>query len=587
MRAFWVFEKMDISKGSEANFQRAIMEAGFYPEELPPCFKVKGFYDAVVAEELFQDTQIIKQKPESRSERLIIGDAGWCKLARYSGKDRKNSRRLFSIPNPIFYIDIANYLARHRSSIQRILSEHLYSTSHLNMLDHGKKIQTSRFSEFSAERRSKLAPYPIILKVDVSKFYSSIYTHSIPWAMHGKVEAKEDMRPRSSTIYGNRLDKIISYAQEGQTMGIPTGPITSRLVSEIVAIGVEKEFKKRIGENKNIKAVRYVDDIHFGAKNESEAKDILSHYSEALAEFELEINNDKLDILESKSDLEESWSWKLRKRQEGFKIAWHNMVQKHAMDKEDEVFLFGLKPGLKKFEERREKDKEKLRKDFSVFLDNIIRLVNQTNNDSIFVYAIKMFNDDELLDLYWKPIEFFLMKVAVNFSYPFKNVTKLVAIQHNRYPNTVNRAEWAKICSNTISQHAPLGHDDEVSWACWLLKQLDLSITPQQFESILRRCGSFTALIAIDLAHNDPSNTKFDKSLVKKRVSDGFPKSGYMIGNDWILSYEAERLFGYKFKTNNRKHYKLFGKLIKSNVQFYDPELFREGAYPDYPFDEY
>ena len=45
-----------------------------------------------------------------------------------------------------------------------------------------------------------------------------------------------------------------------------------------------------------------------------------------------------------------------------------------------------------------------------------------------------------------------------------------------------------------------------------------------------------------------------------------------MVGSDWLLSYEAERIFGYSLKNKNREDYGVFGDLIENGVQFYDQD---------------
>ena len=55
-----------------------------------------------------------------------------------------------------------------------------------------------------------------------------------------------------------------------------------------------------------------------------------------------------------------------------------------------------------------------------------------------------------------------------------------------------------------------------------------------------------------------------------------------MLGNDWLLSYEAERSFGYRLKGKNRADYSVFGDLIENDAQFYDataiPFVFQDVA---------
>lgn len=59
---------------------------------------------------------------------------------------------------------------------------------------------------------------PLIVRTDINQFYGSIYTHSIPWALHGKATAKAN---RSPALLGNALDECVRNAQDGQTIGVP------------------------------------------------------------------------------------------------------------------------------------------------------------------------------------------------------------------------------------------------------------------------------------------------------------------------------------------------------------------------------
>jgi glycosyltransferase A (GT-A) superfamily protein (DUF2064 family) len=70
-----------------------------------------------------------------------------------------------------------------------------------------------------------------ILQADINRFYPSVYTHSIPWAIHTKAVAKSN---RGDGYIGNRIDRLVRNGQDGQTMGIPIGPDTSLLIAEIL-----------------------------------------------------------------------------------------------------------------------------------------------------------------------------------------------------------------------------------------------------------------------------------------------------------------------------------------------------------------
>ena len=67
-----------------------------------------------------------------------------------------------------------------------------------------------------------------VVRTDVTQFYSSLYTHSIPWALEGKPAAKQNIGKNTGP---NRLDKALQGMMDGQTMGVPIGPDTSFLAA--------------------------------------------------------------------------------------------------------------------------------------------------------------------------------------------------------------------------------------------------------------------------------------------------------------------------------------------------------------------
>lgn len=139
--------------------------------------------------------------------------------------------------------------------------------------------------------------YSHIVKTDIKNFYPSIYTHSIPWAIHGKEYIRKKENKFNYNLVGNILDRLFQNANDGCTNGIPIGPVVSELISEIVASGVDRKFSELIN-SKNIKcqAVRYRDDYRILAKSESEAKLIIKLLQEALKEFNLELSDNKTTL---------------------------------------------------------------------------------------------------------------------------------------------------------------------------------------------------------------------------------------------------------------------------------------------------
>ncbi len=104
-------------------------------------------------------------------------------------------------------------------------------------------------------RRAASARY--LLHADVQNFYPSIYTHSIDWAMHGKVAAKTAHKAGKVT-FGARLDKAFQTSQDGQTSGICIGPDTSLIVAECIMARVEEGIRTRLP---NVRGYRFWDDF--------------------------------------------------------------------------------------------------------------------------------------------------------------------------------------------------------------------------------------------------------------------------------------------------------------------------------------
>tara|TARA_R110000868_G_scaffold253869_1_gene510493 strand:+ start:261 stop:1961 length:1701 start_codon:yes stop_codon:yes gene_type:complete len=505
---------MSISVGKKIEFQRAIMEQGFYPENLPPVFTVKNFYTSASSLKLFDNDQIDRNKPLA--------------LSRYNETKRGGQRRVFSVPNPLFFVDIASYLGVYRSQLNSVLRRSSLSRSKPSFdTDFGRAIKIDSFSDFTSYRRGELSTSRYIVKTDISRFYPSIYTHSIPWAVHGKSVSKQDRRVKSTQTYTNKLDYLVRQAQDQQTIGIPVGPDTSRIIAELIASAIDKEFENQVGPD--VVGARLVDDVYLGAANLEEAENLLSAYRDSIRKFELDINESKTRIFEAKQDLEPFWPVAVRREIEAFSERTVNRSAKSEM---------------------------------TAYLDEIIRIANEENDDGIVKYSIREMDKFQLWIKFWDCIEPYLIRVAVNFPHCLDYVARVVVWRNRRF--SIDNKKWQKVCQSTVEYHAPQGNDSEVVWACWILKEIGEKLPSTSCEPIIRRCGPLAVLLAIDLAENNGVLGHFPKNLVYNRI-DNNP----MLGNDWLLSYEAERSFGYRLKGRNRNDYSVFGDLINAGAQFY------------------
>src|SRR6185295_7317108 len=126
-----------------------------------------------------------------------------------------------------------------------------------------------------------------LITTDVKNFYPSVYTHSIPWAIHGKKLIRTSRRYDFS-LFGNRLDKLFQNANDGCTNGIPIGPAVSDVVAEVVLSGVDRLLSKSLDEN--VFVVRFKDDYRILAKTEQHGRSVIKALQAALKEYRLELN---------------------------------------------------------------------------------------------------------------------------------------------------------------------------------------------------------------------------------------------------------------------------------------------------------
>ncbi len=108
-----------------------------------------------------------------------------------------------------------------------------------------------------------------VLRTDVNRFYPSIYTHSLPWAIEGKPKVKAAKAADNlNSLWSNKLDLHTRNVNDQQTMGVPIGPDTSLLLAEVILAAVDEELAQEIP---GLRGIRFIDDYEFAVNQRSEA----------------------------------------------------------------------------------------------------------------------------------------------------------------------------------------------------------------------------------------------------------------------------------------------------------------------------
>lgn len=270
-----------------------LLARGYLPEKLPPVF-TSNYFGRFADNHLSTNEYLTKKEHKTRP-------------ALYNASKRGHQRRVFSITNPIAASDTALFLHNHWPAIVEHFGKSQFSASRPAIDAEGPRaIAITSHDELSHLKNERMAASRYVVSTDISRFFPSIYTHALSWAFHGKAQSKADPHPRSRDVFFNRLDYILRQAQDGQTIGIPIGPDSSRVIAEILATEVDADFLAQSGREKPV-LLRHVDDIWIGARTQDDAEQLLYNYRSVLREYELDINELKTFISPTAKQVPHFW----------------------------------------------------------------------------------------------------------------------------------------------------------------------------------------------------------------------------------------------------------------------------------------
>lgn len=223
----------------------------------------------------------------------------------------KESYRPIIIIHPLLYVDLVNlltkknnwdYLINRYKKLDNISKKKIICESIPFALKSEVKNPNYGFHfwEYIEQESIKLSlEFKHILKLDISNFYSSIYTHIIPWAIHDESVAKNHRR--DNNLLGNKIDKKYQYMNYGETVSIPQGNIVSDFMAEFLLRYIDSLLVVAL-EKKDIeyKILRYRDDYRIFTQNKEDEQIIKKELVTILGRHKLSINESKT---KSSSDL--------------------------------------------------------------------------------------------------------------------------------------------------------------------------------------------------------------------------------------------------------------------------------------------
>ena len=224
-----------------------------------------------------------------------------------TNKDGKFAWRPFQIINPAIYVSLVNKISK-KDNWTFIKNRFKEFRKNQNIECHSLPVfsqtenKTNREYQIltwwqEIEQKSILLAidYHYILHTDVTDCYGSIYTHSIPWALHTKDEAKKRENRNNKNLVGVAIDHLLQDMSYGQTNGIPQGSVLMDFIAEIVLGYVDLLLSEKIEHIgiKDYKILRYRDDYRIFTNNPYEAEQIAKVLSEILSDLGLKLNAEK------------------------------------------------------------------------------------------------------------------------------------------------------------------------------------------------------------------------------------------------------------------------------------------------------
>lgn len=266
-----------------------------------------------------------------------------------TNKDGKFSWRPFQLINPALYVSLVHRITeegnwktlKERFTIfqqnDKIVCHSLPMISE-NEKKTDKEAQIFTWWQMIEQKSINLSlEYRYILQTDIADCYGSIYTHSIPWSIHTKVEAKKKKNRTKNSLIGVAIDNHLQDMSYGQTNGIPQGSKLMDFIAEIVLGYVDLLLSDKLTELNIVdyKILRYRDDYRIFTNNPFEAEQITKVLSELLSEMGLKLNAGKTEASDNiiKSSLKpDKRYWIANQRITGNKQKW--LIQLHLLSED-------------------------------------------------------------------------------------------------------------------------------------------------------------------------------------------------------------------------------------------------------------
>ena len=497
-----------------------LLQYEFFPAELPPCFH---------SNDLAANAQAVVQAAATLNRDYSIPLI-------YSGYKSETARRKFAVPNPYHYCKAANFIVQQEANLKPIFEKSPYSlTAPVDRVPKAGQPYAKRSSSIAETKREIELLYQdkrFEIRLDINSFFDNIYTHTIPWAIHGVSAAKKKKNDR--TLLGNQLDKQIRSLNYDQTNGILVGNALSRIVSEIILCTVDHQIHEQFPD---VSCCRFVDDYYIYTKYSTQVQEIIAFIRVCLSRYELNFNESKLQINES-------------------------------------PFLYG-KPWV-------EQIKQYIHLQPDVFLSKLIMEYNTYRDIAIIKYGLSVIAQCRYTAANWPAMQSRLTNLWVRFPALSNRILPIFWKNKKLLKTRLLKASIYSVMDESLL----LNREQELVWAVWFVKVFSIPISQDYMMRVLQSSNDLAIIIMLDMidsagAKNKPKILQQRRTLrdelIAEDVDDRGQSNTLMWSSHWLLAYEATRMKWlnlpgedpFEFARKNT----FFRELLTKKVKFYNPQF--------------
>jgi hypothetical protein len=498
-----------------------LLSTAYFPSsELPPTVTSREFSD-------FCRRHYIRVRPQK--DQLIRLATNY---DTYSAPRNVSGRRTFAVVHPLAQLGVSLLITERRTEIKSILQRSGTSLYNVAEVPAERKafagLNFQKWRQLTAKLHSKKA---VILQADISRFFYTAYTHSIPWAVLGKERAKELLRTNPKKLkahWSNKLDEALQSCRSRETFGMPVGPDTSRVLAEIILSGVESdnELSKFLGGGN---AFRLLDDFSIGFDTDTEAKHALRALRQALWKYNLQLNEEKTKIVTSPLIFRERWKLDF-----------------------DKTPLSQIDP-------------EQQLRDIDYLIDLALHACFETQTSTPAQWACRRLSKATVLQGTFQVLLDSMFRLSRDFPSCINYVVVFLINNQKLCSNQEIKLRVRQWICSILSIHLPQGHHFEVAWSLVAAGVLQIRLEDKDVPSD----GTFPGSIVLALF-----GLLWERNLVSFSLSRwdwrGQLRAQGAFGENWLLLHEAVR----RKWTSDKKligfasAHPLLSQALKENVAF-------------------